>query len=241
MHDKQVALITGANKGIGKEIARQLGKRGLTVLVAARDAGRGETAAKQLRDEGLDARFIHLDVTAADTVARAAKQVEAELGRLDVLVNNAGIAVGRAKASEVDLDSVRKTFETNVFAVIAVTQAFLPLLRKAPNGRIVNISSGLGSLARMSDPKFEFATASGVSYPASKTALNAVTVAFANELRQTRIKVNAADPGYTATDLNNHSGPRTVEQGARAAVRLATLNEDGPTGTFIDEDGPQPW
>jgi NAD(P)-dependent dehydrogenase (short-subunit alcohol dehydrogenase family) len=241
MHDKNVALVTGANKGIGYEIVRQLARLGMTVFAAARDRGRGEASAAKLRQEGLDVRFVQLNVTSAAGILAASRHVEEQVDRLDALVNNAGITVRRTPPATLTVDDVRSVYETNVFGVIMVTQTMLPLLKRAPAGRIVNISSGLGSLAKMSDPNFEYARFSGLAYATSKTALNAVTVAFANQLRSTRIKVNAADPGYTATDLNGHTGSRTVEQGARAAVRLATLDGDGPTAGFFDEDGPEPW
>lgn len=240
-HAGKIALVTGANKGIGLEIARQLGKRGVRVLVGARDAGRGKKAADDLKGEGIDARFVELDVTNQATIDAAAKSVEKDFGKLDILVNNAGIAIERNPPSTVPLDAVRKTYETNVFGVIALTQAMLPLIKKSMAGRIVNLSSGLGSLAQHSAPNSPYATFLFLAYNSSKTALNAVTVQFANELRNTPIKVNAADPGYVATDLNNHSGPRTVEQGATAPVRLALLGADGPTGGYFNEDGVVPW
>ncbi len=239
---KKIALVTGANKGIGREIARQLAKKGMTVFIGARDAGRGREAEAGLKKEGLDVRFIELEVTKADSVRAAAARIEKEFGWLDVLVNNAAIAIDQGEApSKVGMDLVRETYETNFFAVIAVTQAMLPLLRKSDAGRIVNMSSGLGSLKIGSDPSSPFASFNLLGYNTSKTAVNAVTVSFANELRNTRIKVNAADPGYVATDMNGHSGPRTVEQGATAPVRLATLPADGPTGGYFNEDGPVPW
>ncbi|MDC0670456.1 SDR family oxidoreductase [Nannocystis radixulma] len=251
MHDKPVALVTGANKGIGLQIARELAARGYTVLVGARDPARGEVAAKQIAG---DARSLVLDVTDAATIAAAAASIQRELGRLDVLVNNAGIARGGAARdaslaaitrsgapSVASLADVRAVFETNVFGVIAVTQAMLPLLRAAPAGRIVNVSSGIGSLTTISDPAYPFRGVGGVAYGPSKSALNAVTIAFAQELADTPIKVNAACPGYTATDLNAHSGPRSVVEGAREPVRLALLGPDGPTGTFSNDGGPIPW
>ena len=238
MADKKIALITGANKGIGKEIARQLAALGMTVLIGARDKGRGEEAAAEL---GGDAHAVTLDVTDAASIEAAASQIEAEYGRLDVLVNNAGIALDRGPASTTDVDMMRRTYETNVFGVFAVTQAFLPLLKKSEAGRIVNHSSGLGSLTQNSDPNWDFAAVKPAAYNSSKAALNMLTVIFAAELRDAGIKVNAADPGYTATDLNQNSGPRTVAQGATAAVRLATLPDDGPTGGYFDEDGVVPW
>ena len=241
MTEPKVALITGANKGIGKEIARQLGNQGLIALIGARDAGRGMEAANELKQEGIDARAVLLDVTDADSIAALSAQIEREFGRLDVLINNAGIAPEVGATSATDVDMLRKTYETNVFGVVAVTRALLPLLKKSEEGRIVNLSSGLGSLAQNSDPNWMYAFAKPLAYNSSKAALNMVTVIFAAELKDTGIKVNAADPGFTATDLNNHQGTRSVEQGAIAAVRLATLPADGPTGGYFDEDGPVPW
>jgi NAD(P)-dependent dehydrogenase (short-subunit alcohol dehydrogenase family) len=241
MQNKPVALVTGANKGIGKEIARQLGAQGLTVLVGARDLRRGEEAAAELKASGANSHAIRLDVTDEASIAEAARRIEEEFGGLDVLVNNAAIAQDSVPPSQLDMATLRRTFETNVFGVVAVTQAMLPMLRKSSAGRIVNLSSGLASLAQNSDPNWAFDSVNLLAYNSSKTALNAVTVQFAKELRDTPIKVNAADPGYTATDMNGHSGTRTVEQGATAAVRLATLPDDGPSGSFFDEDGVVPW
>ena len=241
MQNKPVALVTGANKGIGKEIARQLGAQGLTVLVGVRDLRRGEEAAAELKTSGVNSHAVRLDVTDEASIAEAARRIEEEFGGLDVLVNNAAIAQDSVPPSQLDMATLRRTFETNVFGVVAVTQAMLPMLRKSSAGRIVNLSSGLASLAQNSDPDWAFDSVNLLAYNSSKTALNAVTVQFAKELRDTPIKVNAADPGYTATDMNGHSGTRTVEQGATAAVRLATLPDDGPTGSFFDEDGVVPW
>jgi NAD(P)-dependent dehydrogenase (short-subunit alcohol dehydrogenase family) len=251
MNEKLVALVTGANKGIGHEIARELAARGFTVLVGARDLALGEAAAEQITG---DARAIALDVTSAESIAAAAAQIRRELGRLDVLVNNAGIARGSAaNASSLDtiarsgtpsvaaLAEIRAVFETNVFGVIAVIQAMLPLLREAPAGRIVNVSSRVGSMTTISDPAYPMRGIGGVAYGPSKSALNAVTIAFAQELEGTAIKVNAACPGYTATDLNSHTGTRSVAEGAREPVRLALLGPDGPTGTFSNDAGLIPW
>ena len=240
MAEKKIALITGANKGIGKEIARQLGAQGMTVLIGARDQERGEAAAADLKANGTDAHAVRLDVTDATSIEAAARQIESEYGRLDVLVNNAGIALDGGPGG-VDVDMLRRTYETNVFGVFAVTKAMTPLLKMSGAGRIVNMSSGLGSLTQNSDPNWMFAGVKPLAYNSSKAALNMLTVIFAAELRDTPIKVNAADPGYTATDLNQNRGTRTVSQGATAAVRLATLPADGPTGGYFDEDGPVPW
>ncbi|WP_327005786.1 SDR family NAD(P)-dependent oxidoreductase [Dactylosporangium sp. NBC_01737] len=235
MSEPRVALVTGANKGIGFQIAKLLGTRhGMKVLIGARDAGRGAEAAAALGDF---ATAVSLDVTDADSVAGLGA-----LERLDVLVNNAGVLLERgAPPSGTPVELLRHTFETNVHGVVAVTNATLPALRRSDAGRIVNLSSGLGSLAFNTDPSHVYAQNPLLAYNASKSALNAVTVAYANELRGTHIKVNAADPGYCATDMNGHAGPRTPAQGAAAAVRLATLPADGPTGGFFDEDGPVPW
>ena len=251
MHNKPVALVTGANQGIGLQIVKDLVAHGFTVLVGSRNLERGEAAAKEV---GPDAHAVQLDVTDQASIAAAAQRVRNELGRLDVLVNNAAISHTRrlqgmsveefAKStlpSNVSLDELRAVFETNVFGVVAVTQAMLPLLREAPAARIVNVSSGAGSLTRNSDPAFPLRSIFCPVYPASKTALNAMTLAMAIELESTEIKVNAVSPGFTKTNLNNYAGTQTVEEGARAPVRLALLGADGPTGTFSGIDGAIPW
>jgi NAD(P)-dependent dehydrogenase (short-subunit alcohol dehydrogenase family) len=228
-----VALITGANKGIGLETARQLGARGVTVLAGARDEARGMQAETALRDGlgvGAEARFVPLDVTSEKSVRQAADWIEKEYGRLDILVNNAGIARG-GPPSETDVDAMREVYETNVFGVILVTNAMLPLLRRAPAARIVNVSSEVGSITSMTDLASPLAQMpAGLAYPSSKSALNMITAMYAKELRDTAIKVNAANPGYTATDLNRHNGFRSVAEGAEASVHLATLPADGASG-----------
>ncbi|MEV0250283.1 SDR family oxidoreductase [Nocardia sp. NPDC050712] len=231
MTNKQIALITGANRGIGYETARQLGARGLTVLVGARSAERGAEAAEKLRAEGIDARALEIDATDAASITRAAAWIDAEFGRLDVLVNNAGISGGTFdKPSETDVDRMREVFETNVFGIVTVTNAMLPLLRNAPAARIVQVSSEVGSIGFLMDQTSPMWSAAAISYPASKAALNMVTAMYAKELWDTPIKVNAANPGYCATDFNGNSGFRTATQGAEVSVALATLAEDGPTG-----------
>jgi NAD(P)-dependent dehydrogenase (short-subunit alcohol dehydrogenase family) len=237
----KVALVTGANKGIGLEIARQLAQQGGTVLLGARDEQRGQEAARTLQQEGFDARFLHLDVTDQATIDAAAQRIESEFHKLDILVNNAAVALDQTPPSGLEMETLRTTYDTNVFGVFAVTKAMLPLVRKSEAGRIVNMSSGLGSLTQTSDLKMPHAAVNLLAYNSSKSAVNALTVQFANELRDTPIKVNAADPGYVATDLNRHQGYRTVQQGATAPVRLATLPADGPTGSYFDEDGVVPW
>jgi len=226
------ALITGANKGIGFQTARLLGARGITVLVGARDTGRGRRAEQELRAAGADARFVQLDVTEEASAQQAAKWVEAEFGALDILVNNAGIARGdgSGKPSQTTVTTLREVYETNVFGVVAVTNAMLPLLLRSPAGRIVNVSSELGSITATADPGSPMAMMASIPYPSSKTALNMVTAMYAKELHGTMAKVNAANPGYCATDLNGNNGFRTAEQGAEVSVHLATLPADGPSG-----------
>jgi NAD(P)-dependent dehydrogenase (short-subunit alcohol dehydrogenase family) len=241
MSDKTLALITGANKGIGFETARRLGLQGIHVIIGARDTARGEEAVRKLTALAVEATFVQLDVTDEESVARAAQYLAETFGRLDILINNAGIRGGVNAPSDTSLEVMRTIYNTNVFGVVAVTKAMLPLLRKSPAGRIVNVSSGLGSITLVSDRNHFYFQVKEMPYKSSKTAVNAITVEFANELAQTPIKVNAADPGYTATDFNNYSGPRTVEQAATVIVHLATLGEDGPTGTFQDENGNIPW
>ncbi|MEH0109457.1 SDR family oxidoreductase [Tersicoccus sp. MR15.9] len=231
-----VALITGANKGIGLETARQLGARGMTVLVGARDADRGAEAARTLTKEGIDARFISLDVTDDASVTAAAEQIEKDFGRLDVLVNNAGIpsASGRrATPSETSIEDMRAVFEVNVFGLVRVTNAMLPLLRKAPAARIVQVSSEVGSIDATSNPGSPLsAMPASAQYPSSKAAVNMLTAQYAKELADTPIKVNAANPGFTDTEFNGHRGIRPVEQGAEPSVHLATLPDDGPSGVL---------
>jgi NAD(P)-dependent dehydrogenase (short-subunit alcohol dehydrogenase family) len=235
-------MVTGANKGIGLEMSRQLGKARVTVLMGARNEELGKAAAAKLKGEKLDVHFVHIDLEKVASIKAAAATIEREFKQLDILVNNAGIIVpGDGMPTQASVESVRRTFDTNVFGTIEVTQAMLPLLRKSPAGRIVNVSSGLASLSLNSDPAWEFAAIKYLGYGASKTALNMFTVQLAYELRETNIKVNSADPGYTATDLNGHRGPQTVEEGVVAAMRLALLGEDGPTGGFFDKNGQEPW
>jgi NAD(P)-dependent dehydrogenase (short-subunit alcohol dehydrogenase family) len=227
-----IVLVTGANKGIGFHTARLLGARGCTVLVGARDEQRGSEAEAALREDRVDARFVRLDVTDEKSIRLAAEWIDGQFGRLDVLVNNAGITGSGAKPSETSLEAMRTVYETNVFGVVATTNAMLPLLRRATAARIVNVSSEVGSLTSMSVPDGLLWQLDAVPYPSSKAALNMVTVQYAKELRDTPIKVNAANPGYCATDLNGHGGYRTAEQGAEISVHLATLPPDGPTGVL---------
>jgi NAD(P)-dependent dehydrogenase (short-subunit alcohol dehydrogenase family) len=236
-----IALISGANKGIGYEIARGLGAKKIKVLVGARDETRGQAAVDKLKAEGADARYVQLDVTDHGTIQRAALWIEKEFGRLDILVNNAGTAEWGAKPSDVDLAKVRGVYETNFFGPVALIQAMLPLLGKSKHGRIVNVSSSLGSLTLSSDLNSPFADFLALGYNTSKSALNAMTIQFAKELKDTSIKVNAICPGYCATDLNGNSGPRSAAQGAVAAIEYATIGEDGPTGGYFNDEGRVPW
>lgn len=252
MNDKPVALVTGANQGIGLQIAKDLVPHGFTVLVGSRNFARGEAAAQEI---GVDAHAIQLDVTDQTSISAAAARVRQEFGRLDVLVNNAAISnttmqpgmtveayAESARPSNISLAEVRAIWETNVFGVLALYQALLPLLRAAPAARIVNVSSGVGSLSMNGDPNNPYRTIFGPGYSASKTALNAMTLAMAIELESTPIKVNAVSPGFIKTNLNNYGGTGTVEEGAREPVRLALLGPDGPTGTFTRWENEQiPW
>ncbi|SEP67374.1 Short-chain dehydrogenase [Lentzea xinjiangensis] len=239
MSEQTIALVTGANKGIGHEIAAGLGALGMSVGVGARDRRRGEEAAAKLRANGADAFFVPLDVTDDESVASAASLVDERFGRLDVLVNNAGIAGQWPTApSAATPELLTKVLDTNVIGVVRVTNAVLPLLRRSARPRIVNQSSHLSSLTLQNSPEVDFVDVDGVYMP-SKTFLNAVTVQYAKEL--TGIKVNAVCPGYVATDFNGFQGHETPANGARIAVRLATLPDDGPTGGLFDDAGPVPW
>lgn len=248
---KRIALVTGANQGIGLQIASDLAASGLTVLLASRNGERGKAAAEKI--EG-DVHPIQLDVTDEASIQRAVAQVDRQFGRLDVLINNAAISrangvesepmkdyIERSRATLISVDEVRSIWETNVFGVLAVTQAFVPLLRKSDAARIVNVSSNLGSLSLLT-PSNPYRTTFNPGYGASKTALNAITMAFAIDLEAEGIKVNAVTPGFTATALNNFEGTETVQQGAAEAVRISLLGGEGPTGTFtFSVNQTQPW
>ena len=252
MQDKPVALVTGANQGIGVQIAKDLVGHGFTVLVGSRNLERGEAAAKEI---GPDARALQLDVTDQRSITAAAERIRSKFGRLDLLIQNAAISntnkqegqsvadyAATTRPSNVSLDEMRAVWDTNVFGVLSVYQAMLPLLRASPESRIVNVSSGVGSLTTNSDPAFAYRAIFGPVYPASKTALNAMTVAMALELEPEGIKVNAVSPGHTRTNLNGYSGTETLEEGAREAVRVALLGRDGPTGAFTRWQGETiPW
>ena len=252
MQDKPVALVTGANQGIGLQIAKDLAAHGFAVLVGSRDFEKGAAAARTV---GPNAHALQLDVTDHASIAAAAQRVGDEFGRLDVLVQNAAVSQTNRRPGQpvedyaktnrpsvVSLDEMRAVWETNVFGVLAVYQAMLPLLRQTPGARIVNVSSGVGSLTSNSDPAFPYRSIFGPVYPASKTALNALTVAMAIELAPEGIRVSAVSPGFTKTNLNGYAGTETVEQGASEAVRVALLGPDAPTGTFTRWEGETiPW
>ncbi|MEW9527259.1 SDR family oxidoreductase [Microbispora sp. NPDC049125] len=242
----RIALVTGANKGIGFAVARALAADGMTVLLAARDPGRGDEATAALRAEGLDVHRLTLDVSEPGSVREAAERVETRFGRLDVLVNNAGISGGASQTpGAADLDTVLAVFDTNVFGVIRVTDAVLPLIRRSSQGRVVNVSSGVGSMGNMTDPAHYMSRLPAlVGYPSSKAALNALTVQYAKELRPYGILVNAVAPGACDTDFTRDLGydlTRTAAEGAGIVVQLATAGPDGPTGGFFDDDGPVRW
>ncbi len=244
MNDKKTALITGANKGIGLETARQLGQKNITVLVGARDISKGKAAAGELAREGIDAHFVELDVSDPASVKKAAAQVEQEFGRLDILVNNAGVMKDNTekKVSEQSLETWRETFATNVLGLIATTNAFLPLLRKSNAGRIVNLSSILGSIefhATPGSPVYDNKDAP--AYNVSKSAVNAYTVQLAHELRDTTLKVNAAHPGWVKTEMGGEGAMMEIVDGAKTSVTLATIGQDGPNGVFVHMGDALPW
>ncbi len=253
MQDSRIALVTGANQGVGLQVAKELVANGHTVLLGSRSLQRGETAAKAI---GPGAIALQLDVTDRASIADAAERIRAAFGRLDLLVNNAAISNTRkqqlglslqdyadiSRASNVSLDEMRAVWETNVFGVLAVYQAMLPLLRESADARIVNVSSGVGSLTRNADPTYPYHKFFGPTYPASKTALNAITLAMMVELESTGIKVNLVSPAFTKTNLNGYEGLESVEDGSREVVRVALLGPDGPTGTFTGwENNTIPW
>jgi NAD(P)-dependent dehydrogenase (short-subunit alcohol dehydrogenase family) len=239
---RKTALVTGANKGIGFETARQLAQQGFTVWVGSRDHGRGEAAAKELSSDG-DIRFVSLDVTDTDSINAVVAAIGEETDALDVLVNNAGIAIGEGEGrpSTVRLETIQHVFDVNFYGALRVTQAFLPLVQKAPAGRIVNVSSTLGSITTLVSPGSPLAQFPFFAYHTSKTLLNALTGWLAVELQGTPIKVNSVCPGSNATDMNQNPGSQHPSEGARVVVRAATLPADGPTGSFFDVNGPVGW
>jgi len=244
MTKRKIALITGANKGIGLETGRQLAQQNIIVLLGARDLKKGEAAAKQLRDEDFEAHAIPIDVHDTESIGKAAAQVEREYGRLDILINNAGVMLddSKKKVSEQSLEIWRQTFDTNLFGLIATTQAFLPLLRKSEAGRIVNLSSILGSItyhATPGSPTYDFKVAP--AYDVSKAAVNAYTVHLAYELKDSKIRVNAAHPGWVKTEMGGEGANMEIVDGAKTSVALATIDQNGPNGAYLHMGQPLPW
>ncbi|HEY3463598.1 MAG TPA: SDR family oxidoreductase [Amycolatopsis sp.] len=245
MPTETIALVTGANKGVGLATARQLAERGLTVLLGARDTEKGEQAAKELARDGLTVRPVRIDITDEASVREAAALIERDFGRLDVLVNNAGTLI-RKPAVTVTAEDMRPEFETNVFGLVRVIHAMLPLLRASRSARIVNVASNSAVFAKATEPGSMFARShDSFVYSATKAAVNMLTVKYANAFLDdpelAHIKVNAVTPGYVATDLNDFQGVRTPAEGARASVHWATVGDDAPTGRFFDDEGPVPW
>lgn len=244
MAAEKVAFITGGNKGIGLETARQLGKLGIAVVIGSRDLEKGTAAAQKLKAEGIRAEALRFDITKPVDYQAAYEYFDKHYGRIDILINNAGISregFGPNETSRTSAEVVRETFETNFFGTVALTQTLLPLIRKSPAGRIVNLSSILGSLTLHADPKSPIYGAKAFAYDASKTALNAFTIHLAHELADTRIKVNSAHPGWVKTDMGTEAAPMEIPDGAKTSVRLATLPDDGPTGGYFHMDKTLPW
>ena len=241
---KKVALITGANRGLGYEMARQLAQSGVTIVLAARDQAKGEAAAQKLKQEGLDVQFLKLDVTRKEDRTNAAAFLEQNFGRLDILINNAGISADGLAGTSVSAtteQSLQSTFETNFFAPIALTQVLLPLLKKSEAGRVVNMSSTLGSQTLHADPSSPIYDFKALSYDASKAALNSFTIHLAHELKDTKIKVNSAHPGWVKTDMGTDAAPMELPEGGKTGVALALLDEGGPSGGFFHMGEKLPW
>ena len=242
MTNKRHALVTGANKGIGFAIAKGLAEAGMSVWMGARDRARGEEAVARLREQDLDVHFLEIDVADQSSVQRAAATLSAEVGALDVLINNAGIIIdATTPPSQVRMEDMKAVFEVNLFGPVRVTQALLPLMKAAQNARIVMMSSGVGSFGLITDPTSIYSSVNLLDYTSSKIALNAITVSFAKELEPLGIKVNAVEPGHVKTDLNGNSGFLTPEEGAATAIKMALIGPEGPTGGFFGSHGRQPW
>lgn len=240
LSQKKIALVTGANKGLGFEISRQLAQQDIKVVMAIRDSVRGQIAVEKLLQTNLNIEFQYLDVTDIESIKLVYSYLEQTYGKLDILVNNAGVCLdGEQKPSEISLNLIRQTLETNFIGAIATTQVLLPLICRSEAGRIVNISSGRGSLTQHSDSKYHYAKT--LAYNSSKTALNAFTVMLAAELKDTGIKVNSADPDWCRTDMGTEMATHSVEEGADTPVWLATLPADGSTGGFFNSRNPIPW
>jgi NAD(P)-dependent dehydrogenase (short-subunit alcohol dehydrogenase family) len=245
MAGDKVAFITGGNKGLGLETARQLGKLGIKVVIGARDLAKGKAAVELLKKDGVQAEAIKFDVLNSADYKETYKYFDQQYGKLDILINNAGISkedfMGGNKTSTTSAELLHETFDTNFFGVIQITQTLLPLIRKAPAGRIVNLSSILGSLALHADPKSPIYDAKAFAYDASKAALNSFTIHLAHELKDTKIKVNSAHPGWVKTDMGTDAAPMEIPDGAKTSVKLATLPDNGPTGAYIHLDQTLPW
>ncbi|PWN67371.1 SDR family oxidoreductase [Chryseobacterium oncorhynchi] len=243
MTSKKTALITGANKGIGFETAKQLLQLGYFVFIGSRDLDRGLKAVETLKDLGYtDVDILQIDVTNLLSVQQAKTELESKISKLDVLINNAGI-IGEMpqNASSISLDNIRTVYETNFFGVIQVTQHLLDLMKKSEHPRIVNVSSDLGSLTNQSNPNYEFYDVKPIAYSSSKTAVNTFTVMLAYELKDTNFKINSVNPGFTATDLNGFTGYQTPEQGTKAIIAFATIDDNGPSGKFFSDGFEVAW
>ncbi len=245
MASEKVAFITGGNKGIGLETARQLGKLGIKVVIGARDPAKGNEALAKLKADGVNAEAVKFDITKAADYKEVYKYLDQHYGKLDILVNNAGISredfMGGNKTSSTSAELLHETFDTNFFGAVELTQVLLPLIKKAPAGRIVNLSSILGSISLHADPKSPIYDAKAFAYDASKAALNSFTVHLAHELKDSKIKVNSAHPGWVKTDMGGEQAPLDIVTGAKTSVKLATLPDDGPTGAYIHLDQTLPW
>jgi len=244
-HEGKVAFVTGANRGIGYETAKGLGELGITVVIGARDLAKGQAAAKQLQALGIKAEAITYDASQPASGDAAYEYFDQHFGKLDILVNNAGMLIeqimGKNNSGTVSTDVLQQTFQTNIFAVVELTQKLLPLIKKAPAGRIVNLSSILASLTLHSMPNSPIDPLKSFAYNASKTALNAYTIHLAHELRETNIKVNSAHPGWVKTELGGPNAPMEVADSGKTSVQLATLDDSGPSGGFFHEGEPLPW
>lgn len=246
MKGEKIAFITGANRGIGFETARQLGEKGIKVIVGARDKAKGEEAVQKLKDQGVEAIAFPFDIDQISNHKKIYEYLDKNFGKLDILINNAGVLLdrkdgGEGKAGSTTQETLRKTFDSNFFNLVALTQTLLPLIRKSPAGRIVNLSSILGSLTLHSDPGSPIYGSKTFAYDASKSALNAFTIHLSNELKDTKIKVNSAHPGWVKTEMGGEGALLELEEGAKTSVSLALLSEDGPTGGFFHMNDPLPW
>jgi len=241
-HTRKIALVTGANKGLGFEISKQLAQKGIRVILGARDAHKGREACEKLKKEGLDVDFCLLDVNSHESIDKAVSWLKQELGELHILVNNAGVLLDRTTSVlDVDFDTLSQTLQTNLYGAFLMCQTCIPLMKESNYGRIVNMSSTLGSFAEISDPSSPYYDTLTPTYRLSKTALNAVTALFAKELRGTNILINSACPGWVKTDMGSEAAPLNIEQGADTPVWLATLPDDGPTGGFFNNRQPIAW